>query len=115
MELFAKSILESEAGIAAAPDAERSKAFTALIDFLMSFASRTGTAFTCSTVSWVALPLSFGRLGLIWTSTTIRQGSAASRAILKASRGSRSCTGRWIGLPRIATFAAWDFLSGLKT
>lgn len=43
MEEFAKSILQSEAGIASAPDVSRGKAFTVLIDFLMSFASRTGT------------------------------------------------------------------------
>lgn len=43
MGAFAKVILQSEAGIAAAVDTQRSNAFTALVDFLMSFASRTGT------------------------------------------------------------------------
>ncbi len=40
---FAEKILGSEAGIATAPDDQREKAFTALVSFLMSFASRTGT------------------------------------------------------------------------
>lgn len=39
---FAKSILQSEAGIATASDAKREAAFNVLITFLMSFASRTG-------------------------------------------------------------------------
>jgi len=43
MKTFAASILKSEAGIATASDAERERAFTALVTFLMSFASRTGT------------------------------------------------------------------------
>lgn len=43
MGAFAKLILQSEAGIALASDSQRSDAFTVLIDFLMSFASRTGT------------------------------------------------------------------------
>lgn len=43
MGAFAKLILQSEAGIALASDPQRSDAFTVLIDFLMSFASRTGT------------------------------------------------------------------------
>lgn len=40
---FAASILRSEAGIAFAPDQQRDRAFTTLVTFLMSFASRTGT------------------------------------------------------------------------
>lgn len=40
---FAQSILKSEAGIAAAAEAYREKAFNGLVTFLMSFASRTGT------------------------------------------------------------------------
>lgn len=40
---FAQSILKSEASIANAKEAEREKAFSVLITFLMSFASRTGT------------------------------------------------------------------------
>lgn len=43
MTQFANSILNSEAGIVSAPEDKRTPAFTALIDFLMSFASRTGT------------------------------------------------------------------------
>lgn len=43
MKAFAESILKSEAGIATAPDTQRERAFTALVTFLMSFASRTGT------------------------------------------------------------------------
>jgi hypothetical protein len=43
MKAFSESILKSEAGIATAPDAQRERAFTALVTFLMSFASRTGT------------------------------------------------------------------------
>lgn len=43
MEAFAESILKSEAGIATAPDSQRDRAFTTLVSFLMSFASRTGT------------------------------------------------------------------------
>jgi hypothetical protein len=43
MKAFAESILKSEAGIATAPDTKRERAFTALVTFLMSFASRTGT------------------------------------------------------------------------
>jgi len=43
MKAFAASILKSEAGIATAPDTQRERAFTALVTFLMSFASRTGT------------------------------------------------------------------------
>jgi hypothetical protein len=43
MQTFAESILKSEAGIAAAPDDKRERAFTTLVTFLMSFASRTGT------------------------------------------------------------------------
>lgn len=43
MKGFAASILRSEAGIATAPDDRREHAFTALVTFLMSFASRTGT------------------------------------------------------------------------
>ncbi|EAR22899.1 SIR2 family protein [Nitrococcus mobilis] len=40
---FAKSILKGEAGIATALEQQREKAFTGLVTFLMSFASRTGT------------------------------------------------------------------------
>lgn len=43
MRTFAESILRSEAGIAAASDDQRERAFTTLVSFLMSFASRTGT------------------------------------------------------------------------
>ena len=43
MKGFAASILRSEAGIATAPDDLREHAFTALVTFLISFASRTGT------------------------------------------------------------------------
>ena len=43
MKGFATSILKSEAGIATADDDKRERAFTALVTFLMSFASRTGT------------------------------------------------------------------------
>jgi hypothetical protein len=39
---FAKSILQSEAGIANASDDARKAAFNTLVTFLMSFASRTG-------------------------------------------------------------------------
>lgn len=42
MQDFAKSILDSEAGIATAADATREQAFNTLVTFLMSFASRTG-------------------------------------------------------------------------
>ncbi len=42
LEEFAKSILQSEAGIAEAAEASREQAFNALVTFLMSFASRTG-------------------------------------------------------------------------
>lgn len=40
---FARSILSSEAGIANAAKANRENAFNVLVNFLMSFASRTGT------------------------------------------------------------------------
>ena len=40
---FSESILKSETGIAIAPEESREKAFNILINFLMSFASRTGT------------------------------------------------------------------------
>ncbi|MDW7724588.1 SIR2 family protein [Xanthomonas euvesicatoria pv. euvesicatoria] len=43
MKAFSESILKSEAGIATAHDDQRERAFTALVTFLMSFASRTGT------------------------------------------------------------------------
>jgi hypothetical protein len=43
MKAFSESILKSEAGIATAPDDQLERAFTALVTFLMSFASRTGT------------------------------------------------------------------------
>ena len=43
MQMFSKSILRSEAGIAAAPDEQREQAFNTLVTFLMSFASRIGT------------------------------------------------------------------------
>lgn len=43
MLTFAKSILNSEAGIATAEAVARERAFTTLVSFLMSFASRTGT------------------------------------------------------------------------
>lgn len=43
MKEFAESILKSEAGIATAKDDTRERAFTTLVTFLMSFASRTGT------------------------------------------------------------------------
>jgi len=42
LEGFAKSILESEAGIATAAEDRREDAFNVLVTFLMSFASRTG-------------------------------------------------------------------------
>ncbi|MCC7530917.1 MAG: SIR2 family protein [Candidatus Melainabacteria bacterium] len=42
LNAFAKSILESEAGIATAGDDKREQAFNVLVTFLMSFASRTG-------------------------------------------------------------------------
>lgn len=42
LEEFAKSILQSETGIAEAAEASREQAFNALVTFLMSFASRTG-------------------------------------------------------------------------
>ena len=42
LEAFAKSILESEAGIAMAGDGMREQAFNVLVTFLLSFASRTG-------------------------------------------------------------------------
>jgi hypothetical protein len=42
LEAFAKSILESEAGIATAAEDKREQAFNVLVTFLMSFASRTG-------------------------------------------------------------------------
>jgi len=43
MKEFATAILESEKRIAEAPESKMEEAFTALITFLMSFASRTGT------------------------------------------------------------------------
>jgi len=43
MKTFAESILNSETGIAAAPDKQRGQAFNTLVTFLMSFASRIGT------------------------------------------------------------------------
>lgn len=43
LEAFADSILASEAGIAAAEDAKRDVAMNYLVNFLMSFASRTAT------------------------------------------------------------------------
>jgi len=43
MKGFAKSILASEAGILGAKQEKREQAFTTLVTFLMSFASRTGT------------------------------------------------------------------------
>lgn len=42
MQDFAKSILDSEAGIVTAEEATREQAFNTLVTFLMSFASRTG-------------------------------------------------------------------------
>ncbi|MFZ3123778.1 MAG: SIR2 family protein [Acidovorax sp.] len=42
LEVFAKSILESESGIATAAEDKREHAFNVLVTFLMSFASRTG-------------------------------------------------------------------------
>lgn len=42
LQTFSKSILESEAGIAAAVEDKREQAFNVLVTFLMSFASRTG-------------------------------------------------------------------------
>lgn len=42
LEAFAKSILESEVGIATATEDKRERAFNVLVTFLMSFASRTG-------------------------------------------------------------------------
>ncbi len=43
LEAFSQSILTSETGIATATEETREKAFNTLINFLMSFASRTGT------------------------------------------------------------------------
>ncbi|MBS3952433.1 MAG: SIR2 family protein [Methylomicrobium sp.] len=43
LEAFSQSILTSETGIATAKEDTREKAFNILINFLMSFASRTGT------------------------------------------------------------------------
>ncbi|MDT4330737.1 SIR2 family protein [Methylomonas sp. MV1] len=43
LEVFSQSILTSESGIATAAEDTREKAFNTLINFLMSFASRTGT------------------------------------------------------------------------
>jgi len=43
LKAFAESILESERGIATAASKEAGDAFNALVNFLMSFASRTGT------------------------------------------------------------------------
>jgi len=43
LEAFSQSILTSETGIATAAEESREKAFNTLINFLMSFASRTGT------------------------------------------------------------------------
>lgn len=43
MQTFAESILKSEAGVAFALAEQRERAFTTLVTFLMSFASRTGT------------------------------------------------------------------------
>lgn len=40
---FAASILEGERGLASAPDDSRQKAFSYLVNFLMTFASRSGT------------------------------------------------------------------------
>jgi hypothetical protein len=40
---FARSILKGETGIATAPESQRDRAFTSLVTFLTSFASRTGT------------------------------------------------------------------------
>jgi hypothetical protein len=42
LEAFAKSILQSETGIATAAEDKREQAFNTLVTFLMSFASRTG-------------------------------------------------------------------------
>ena len=42
LEVFSKSILQSEAGIANGFEPDREAAFNALVTFLMSFASRTG-------------------------------------------------------------------------
>ena len=42
MHAFANSILRSEFGIATAEEQKRERAFTTLVNFLMSFASRTG-------------------------------------------------------------------------
>ncbi|SEO18199.1 SIR2-like domain-containing protein [Nitrosospira multiformis] len=42
LEVFAKSILQSEARITQATEANRERAFNTLVTFLMSFASRTG-------------------------------------------------------------------------
>ncbi len=43
LKSFAKSILKSEEGIAQATETKRENAFHTLVNFLMSFASRTGT------------------------------------------------------------------------
>uniref|UniRef100_UPI0035B40573 SIR2 family protein n=1 Tax=Desulfovibrio desulfuricans TaxID=876 RepID=UPI0035B40573 len=43
MQLFARSIVASELGIATAEQKKREQAFNTLVTFLMSFASRTGT------------------------------------------------------------------------
>src|SRR3989339_409539 len=43
LNAFAQSILASESGIACAEEPKRMKAFNCLVNFLMSFASRTGT------------------------------------------------------------------------
>ena len=43
VEAFARLILKSEADVATADQSKRERAFNALISFLMSFASRTGT------------------------------------------------------------------------
>jgi hypothetical protein len=42
LEAFARSILETESGIATAAEDKREQAFNVLVTFLMSFASRTG-------------------------------------------------------------------------
>jgi hypothetical protein len=43
LKIFAKSILVSESSIACAKELKRTEAFNTLVNFLMSFASRTGT------------------------------------------------------------------------
>lgn len=43
LSAFAQSMLQSERGIATAPSDKRENAFNTLVNFLMSFASRTGT------------------------------------------------------------------------